>query len=94
MKKTYVQYTDNTVELSRYDGSEMFALYIGVKPVYGEYILETGGGATCLNELEDAEDAALIDQIAAIISDPSTPWESLEEEDTQYISDTLDAWGI
>lgn len=73
---------------------ERFALYTGIESVYGGYLLETNGGATCLNELEDAEDTALIDQINAVIADPTTPWEPLEEEDTQYIRDTLDAWGI
>lgn len=73
---------------------ERFALYTGIESVYGGYLLETNGGATCLNELEDAEDAALIDQINEIIADPATPWEPLEEEDAQYIRDTLDAWGI
>lgn len=83
MKKTY--FTIN---------EERFALYTGIESVYGGYILETNGGPTCLNELEDAEDTTLIDQINAVTSDPSTPWEPLEEENTQYISDTLDAWGI
>lgn len=83
MEKTYITINE-----------ERFALYNGIESVYGGYILETNGGATCLNELEDAEDTTLIDQINAVISDPSTPWESLEEEDTQYISDTLDAWEI
>lgn len=83
MKKTY-----STIN------GERFALYTGIESVYGGYILETNGGPTCLNELEDAEDTTLIDQINAVTSDPSTPWEPLEEENTQYISDTLDAWGI
>lgn len=94
MKKTYVQYSDNTVELSHHDGGEMFALYIGVKPVYGEYILETSGNATCLNELEEADASELIESINAIIANPATPWEALSDADTQYISDCLEAWGI
>lgn len=94
MKKTYVQYTDNTVELSRRDGSEMFALYIGVKPVYGEYILETSGNATCMNGLEEADASELIDSINAIIANPDTPWEALDANDEQYVADTLKAWGI
>lgn len=83
MEKTYITINE-----------ERFALYNGIASVYGGYILETNGGATCLNELEDVEDAALIDQIATVIADPTTPWESLEEEDTQYIRDTLGIWGI
>ena len=94
MEKTYVQYSENTVELTHHDGNEMFALYVGVKPVYGEYILETSGNATCLNELEEAGASELIESINAIIANPDTPWEGLDANDEQYISDSLEAWGI
>jgi hypothetical protein len=48
----------------------------------------------CLNALEDAGCDGVIAEISRIISDPATPWEALSEEDTEYIRDTLAAWGI
>lgn len=83
MKKTYIE-----------SNNERFALYTSIESVYGGFLLETNGGATCLNELEDSDSDELIEQINAIISDTATPWESLNEEDEQYIADTLKAWGL
>lgn len=74
--------------------NERFALYNNISSVYDGYILETNGGATCLNELEDAEASSLIAKIDAIMADPSTPWEVLSDEDEAYIADTLNAWGL
>lgn len=83
MQKTYIEI--NNVR---------FALYTGIESVYGGFLLETNGGATCLNELEEADASELIESINAIIADPDTPWEALSDEDTQYISDTLESWGL
>lgn len=94
MKKTTVQFDNSTVITSRFDGNEQFSLYTGIDSVYGGWILTNEGDPWSLNVLEDANDDEMIRSINELLADPSTPWESLEEEDTQYISDTLDAWGI
>lgn len=96
MKKTYISYINNCAEIEtyRYDGSEAYALYVGIDAVYGGWILETGGDPTCLNELEQAAAEAEITAINEIIADPTTPWEDLSEEDLEYIQDTLESWGI
>ena len=94
MKKTYIQ-----GEIERY------ALYVGIERVHGGWIMETGGEPNTLEYMEealsDANDAdeynaieAELDEINAIIDDPTTPWEELREEDVEYIEDTLRAWGI
>ena len=86
MKKAYI-YNDN----------ERNTLYFGITSVYGEFILTTNGNPTCLNELEDANDEAadaLIEEINAIINDPSTPWEACDEEDEAYVAEWLRIWGI
>lgn len=75
-------------------GIECHYLYYGVSGVYGDFVLETGGEPTCLNELEDAGADELIEAINNVISNPNTYWEPCEEEDEEYISDTLEAWGI
>lgn len=94
MKKTTVQFDGSTVITSRFDGNEQFSLYTGIDSVYGGWILTNEGDPWCLNMLEDAGDDEMIQSINELLADPSTPWEPLEEEDTQYIGDTLDAWGI
>lgn len=94
MKKTTVQFDNSTVITSRFDGNEQFALYTGIDSVYGGWILTNEGDPWCLNMLEDAGDDEMIQSINELLADPNTPWEPLEEEDTQYIRDTLDAWGI
>lgn len=94
MKKTYVQYIDNHYVLDNYDGTERFALYVGLDNVYGGYILEAGGDPTGLNELEDNGCESEIAEINQIINDPATPWKDLTQDDADYISDTLTAWGI
>lgn len=94
MKKTYVQYNDNAYTLHNGDGIERDALYIGLNNVYGGYILETAGGPTGLNELEDNGCENEIAAINQTINDPATPWEDLTQDDAEYISDTLTAWGI
>lgn len=96
MKKTYVQLNKHSTDatLSHFDGNEQFALYADVESVDGGWLLETSGSLTCLNELEDAECDSMIRSINEIIADSATPWEALSEEDTEYIRDTLSAWGI
>ena len=96
MKKTYVQFNKQitSASLSRHDGGEQFALYSGVNSVYGGWLLETSGGLTCLNELEDAGSESLLRAISAIVADPTTPWEDPNEEDEEAIREPLTAWGI
>ena len=74
--------------------NELFNLYFGISSVYGEFILETAGDPTCLNELEDAGVDALIDSVNSVISNPNTYWEPCNEDDEEYVSDCLEAWGI
>lgn len=74
--------------------NESFNLFFGISSIYGEFILETAGDPTCLNELEDSDCYALIDSIDSIINDPSTPWEVCNKDDEQYISEWLNIWGI
>ena len=49
---------------------------------------------TGLNELEDNGCETEIAALDQIINDPATPWEDLTQDDVEYISDTLTAWGI
>ena len=75
-------------------------LYVGIEPVYGEFILETGGDPITLNDLEEgsadgiSECEKLIETINNIIANPNTYWEPCDEEDEEYIQDNLEAWGI
>ena len=84
MKKTYF-YNEDT--------SERFALYVGIDRVYGGWIKETGGDPITLNDLEEIGSEEEIEAINATIADPSTPWESLTDEDEEYVNDYLVAWG-
>ena len=80
-----------------YKDIERDTLYFGMPSVYGEFILTTNGNPTSLNELEDANDEdcdALIEEINAIINDPSTPWEACDEEDEAYVAEWLSIWGL
>ncbi|MDY5986573.1 MAG: hypothetical protein SPJ81_06380 [Lachnoclostridium sp.] len=83
MKKTIIE-----IENKNYN------LYVAVDAIYGEFILETEGDPTCLNELEDSDCSDLIDAINSIINDPATPWEVCNKDDEQYISECLNIWGI
>lgn len=73
MKKVTVN--ENT-EIYEFCGSEeglTYTLYVGVEPVYGEWILTTEGNPVALNDLEEdgskwAEET--IAKIEAIIGDP------------------------
>lgn len=96
MKKVMIQFGDNTSDIfaSRRDGNEQFALYVGIPELYGGYMLETGGEPVTLNTFEDADDTQSIEAVAAIVADPSTPWEDCSAEDTKYVAEWLSAWGI
>lgn len=97
MKKVTVN--ENT-EIYEFCGSEeglTYTLYVGVEPVYGEWILTTEGNPVALNDLEEdgskwAEET--IAKIEAIISDPRTPWKECDESDIEYINDTMEMWGL
>ena len=83
MKKTYTS-NGNT-------------LYTEISAIYGGWLLTTDGDPTTLNELEDANNDAADQEIAeinAILADPSTVWEEVNEEDAEYINGWLDTWGI
>lgn len=69
-------------------------LYVGIDNIYGEFMLETEGDPTCLNELEDAGCEELIETINNVIADPNTYWESCDDDDDQYIAEWLEIWGI
>lgn len=74
--------------------NESFKLFFGVSSVYGEFILETAGDPTCLNELEDAKSYELIKTITSIICNPNTQWQKCDYYDYEYISYYLWAWGL
>lgn len=93
VKKVYI---DENGELYRpFSGEERSELYYPVTPLDGEYLWRFAGGQTFIS-LEDAgeETETLRDNIAALIADPATPWEVCDEEDKEYINDTLKGWGI
>lgn len=93
VKKVYI---DENGELHRpFSGEERFELYYPVSPLDGEYLWRFAGGQTLIS-LEDAGDETetLRNKIDALIADPATPWEACDEEDKEYINDTLEAWGI
>lgn len=95
MKKTRVMLDGNgRYTVYNFSGEESFTLYTGVSAVYGEYILGTGGNPTSLEELEDAGDENAVTDIAAILADPTTPWEECTDEDYKYVALTLLNWGI
>lgn len=74
--------------------NESFKLFFGISSVYGEFILETAGDPTCLNELEDTGCEELIETIDNVLVNPDTYWEPCDDEDEQYISGWLNIWGI
>lgn len=95
MKKVYVQIADdNTVFLDRFDGSERFALYIGIDEVYGGWLLETAGAPLTLNDYEDADTEHEINAINRIIESDNTPWEMCDADDIESVRSTLRGWGI
>lgn len=73
---------------------ETFSLYAGIDAVSGGWLLETNGGATCQNELEDAGAVDTLEAIERLLADQSTPWEDCDEQDVEYINSTLEAWGL
>lgn len=95
MKKTRVMLDENG-HYSIYDfsGVESFHLYVGVNAVRGEYIVETSGDPITLGNLEDGGDENAVADIAAILSDPATPWDACTEKDFEYVAEWLDVWGI
>lgn len=60
MKKTYISYINGVACLAQHNGEEEFALYTGVEPVEGEWILETAGDPVSLNSLEEAGASEMI----------------------------------
>lgn len=94
MKKTRVMLDENG-HYSIYDfsGVESFNLYVGVNAVYGGYMIETSGDPITLEALEDAGDENAVADIAAILSDPATPWEACADKDFEYVAEWLDVWG-
>lgn len=95
MKKTRVMLAENG-RFSIYDfsGVESFNLYVGVNAVDGEYMIETSGDPITLGNLEDGGDENAVTDIAAILSDPATPWEACADKDFEYVAEWLDLWGI
>lgn len=98
MKKVYVQFSDDGhIILDRFDGNQKFALYVGIEQIDGNWLLETNGDPITIVDMEGAQDEecdASIESIRNIISDPTTPWEACNEEDAEYVLDTLSAWGM
>lgn len=96
MRKTYVRYAEDgaSLELCRYDGTERFALYVGIDHLVGGWLLETGGNADTLEELESCGAEYIISAVSAIIEAPDVPWEECDESDDEYVADWLSAWGI
>lgn len=72
-------------------------LYNGISRIWGGWLLTTEGDPTALNELEDAQNADAdreIEEINAIISDPSTHWEECDAESAEYVLKWINIWGI
>lgn len=75
-------------------------LYVDIEPVYGGFILETGGDPITLNDLEEGvadgitECEKLIETINNIVANPNTYWEPCDDDDEEYVSDYINAWGI
>lgn len=93
VKKVYI---DENGELHRpFSGEDRFELYCPVPPLVGGYLWRFAGGQTLIS-LEDAGDGTedLRNKIDALLADPATPWKPCDEEDKEYINDTLKAWGI
>ena len=96
MKKTNISYK-NTDDL--YIGD---VLYVGIDAVGGGWICTTDGDPFAEDSWIDGcndngcPEAATrgIEIITSVISDPSTIWEPLTEDDEEYISETLESWGI
>ena len=93
VKKVYID--ENGELYEPFIDAECFELYCPVSPLVGGYLWRFAGGQTLIS-LEDAGDETetLRNKIDALIADPATPWEDCEEEDKEYINDTLEAWGI
>ena len=89
MKKTYIKVN-----------GEKFKLFTGVNAVWDGWLLETNGGATCENEMEDcvsdgvAGAAEELARIHATIDKPEIPWKHCTARDKKWVYDTLEAWGI
>ena len=93
MKKVFI---DENGEIYRpFSDEECFEFYYPVTSLYGKYLWRFAGGIT-LNDLEEQgdEDEDLRGKINALIENPATPWEDCDEEDKEYVNDTLKGWGI
>lgn len=82
MIKTYVERS-----------GERFALYQGIGQLYGGWLMETGGNAVTLEELESCGADDMICDVNALIATPGI-WEMCDERDYEYVADWLAAWGI
>lgn len=85
--------TENSIALSA--ARNVLSFTIPLPPLDGEYLWRFAGGQTLVS-LEEAGDETetLRNKIDALIADPATPWEACDEEDKEYINDTLKGWGI
>lgn len=94
MKKATVQFEGSNVFTSRFDGNGQFTLFTGIDSIYGGWLLTNEGDPWCLNALEDAGDDEMIQSVNELLADHSTPWEECDEDDTAYIGEWLEAWGL
>ena len=67
-------------------------IYYGIERVYGGWIATTEGNPATLNELEDAGAEGEIARINSLIAE--NEGEEITEEDTEYINEWLEIWGI
>lgn len=94
MRKTYVQFIEGTngeIEWYRHDsGTERFALYDDIEKLHGGWLMETSGNPITLTTLEETDNSEkIIESINHIRNSISTDWNTLTEEDKEYISDFL-----
>lgn len=75
-----------------YGDTENFNLYFGIKELYGEFLLETGGDPTCLGELEEEDADGWIHAVNDLLNDPATPWEPCTKEDEEYVAEWVNIW--
>lgn len=66
-------------------------LYTGVDNIPGGCVVRDCACSACLNDLE--ADGSMLNQINAVISDPNTEWNELDDEDNAYIAELLEGCG-